>query len=109
MATYFKNEAVKEIGTVPVRIIQNDASTKSIVLGISLANLTEVSCNISILLHDETSVQAYYMKDVPIPPNTSLKVISGGEKLILEPYNELYIVSDETESIDAIVSYVDVL
>ena len=58
---------------------------------------------------DDTSVEGYFMKDVMIPPNSSLKALSAGEKLILAPSNQLYLIASDNESYDAVISYVDIV
>ena len=109
MATSFKNKVIKEIGPVPILALETDSGTRSTVIGLSLANLTENVVYASILVNDDTSVQGYYLKEVPIPPRSSLRALSAGEKLILAPNNELYLVADEDEALDAVISYVDIV
>jgi hypothetical protein len=109
MATQFKNKVVKEVGTVPILAIETDAATRSTIVGLSLANLTESVVSASVLVHDDTSVEGYFMKDVMVPPNTSLRALAAGEKLILAPSNQLYLVSNQSESLDAVISYVDIV
>jgi len=109
MATQFKNKVIKEIGPIPILALETDASTKSTVIGINLANLTDFIVYASITLKDDTSVEGYFMKDVMVPPNSSLKALASGEKLILASDNELYFVADQDEALDVIVSYVDIV
>jgi hypothetical protein len=109
MATEFLNRVVKEIGTVPVLAMETNSGTRSTIIGLSLANITEFPVFASVLVHDNTSVEAYYMKDVMVPPNTSLRALLGGEKLILAPSNQLYVVADEDESLDVVISYVNII
>ena len=109
MATQFKNKVIKDVGIVPILGIETDAGTRSTVVGLSLSNLTEGIVYANVLVHDDTSVEGYYMKDIPIPPNSSLRALSAGEKLILAPNNQLYLQSDEDNSIDAVISYVDIV
>lgn len=109
MATQFKNKVVKEVGTVPILGLETNAGTQSTVVGLSLANLTEGVIYSSILLHDDTSIEGYFLKDVPIPPNSSLRALDAGEKLILSPNNQLFFVCDQDEGLDVIISYVDIV
>jgi hypothetical protein len=44
-----------------------------------------------------------------LPPNSSLRLIAGGEKLILGNDNQLKVKSNLANSVDAIVSYVEIL
>lgn len=109
MATQFKNKVIKEVGIAPILAIETDSNTRSTIIGLSLANLTENIVYASVLVHDDTSVEGYYMKDIMIPPNTSLRALNAGEKLILAPENQLYLVADEDASLDAVISYVDIV
>jgi hypothetical protein len=109
MATTFKNKVIKEVGPEPILAIETDAGTRSTIIGLSLANLQEVPVFASILVHDDTSVEGYLLKDVIIPPKSSLKALSAGEKLILAPTNQLYLVANEEEAYDAVISYVDIV
>jgi hypothetical protein len=109
MATQFKNKVIKEVGPVPILALETDAATKSTIIGVNLANLTDFIVYASILLHDDTSVEGYFMKDVMVPPNSNLKALAAGEKLILAPSNELYFVADQVEALDVIISYVDIV
>lgn len=109
MATTFRNKVIKEVGPVPILALETNASTRSTIVGLSLANLTETTVAVSVLVHDDTSVEGYYLKDVMVPPKTSLRALSAGEKLILAPENQLYLVADEDEAVDAVISYVDIV
>ena len=80
MATFFRNKAVKEIGKVKVPIYSAGPSTTATVVGLSLANLTESVVSTSVLIADDTSIEAFYLKDVLLPPNSTMKVLNGGEK-----------------------------
>ena len=107
MAATLKNKVVKEVGTVPILAMETDASTRSTILGISLANLVDGLVHASILIHDDTSVEGYFIKDVAVPPNSSLRALYGGEKLILAPNNQLYVVSDQDEGLDVVITFAD--
>lgn len=109
MATTFRNKVIKEVGTVPILVLETDPNTRSTIVGLSLANLTDLVVFASVLVHDDTSVEGYYLKDVIVPPNTSLRALSAGEKLILAPNNQLFLVADNDEAVDAVISYVDIV
>ena len=52
---------------------------------------------------------SHHIKDVIIPPNQSLRVINGGERLVLGTSNTLSIVTNTAASVDAIVSLVEIV
>jgi hypothetical protein len=109
MATFFKNKVVKEIGTVQVPIYEAPPSARATVIGLSLANLTASVVSASVLISDDTSVTGYYLKDVLIPPNSTMKVLNGGEKIILASTNVLTVVSDIDASLDCVMSFVEIV
>jgi len=109
MATFFKNKVVKEIGTVQVPIYEAPPSARATVIGMSLANLTASVVSASVLISDDTSVTGYYLKDVLIPPNSTMKVLNGGEKIILASTNVLSVISDIDASLDCVLSFVEIV
>ena len=83
MATTFKNVVVANVGTERTEIIATNDNARVTVVGFSLANTTNGTVLVDVELQDEDSVRGYYAKEIVIPPNTSLRVLNGGEKLIL--------------------------
>ncbi len=109
MPTVFKQAIANSIGTVPVDVLDIQAGVRATVIGCNLANITDydtVVVNVYVIGSD-TSL-AYYVKQIPIPPNTSLKVITNGEKLILPELTGLRVECDVDDSVDATVSYVEI-
>lgn len=109
MPTVFKHAVNTGIGTEPVDVIQIPAGVRATVIGCNLANITEYdTITVDVYVVDENSTQAYYVKGLPIPPNTSVKVITNGEKLILPETSGIRIKSNIEESIDSTISYVEI-
>ena len=109
MPTVFKHAITTEIGTQPTDVVNIPGGVRATVIGCNLANITEydtVSVDVYVIGADTTL--STYVKRIPIPPNTSLKVITNGEKLILPELTGLRIVSDVDNSIDATISYVEI-
>lgn len=109
MATTFKNKVVTNVGTARQEVLQSAANSRITIVGFSLANLTEGVVLVNVELQDDTSTTGYYAKDLIVPPNTSLRVLNGGEKLILAPSNVLYVTSNVDESIDVVISTVEIV
>ena len=109
MASFFRNAIIKNIGIVPVECMATAANSRMTVIGMSVANLTEGIVLVDIMLKDSTSVTGYYGKNLVLPPNSSLRVVNGGEKLILSTSNILYMSTNVPDSVDAIISYVEIL
>ena len=64
---------------------------------------------VTVSYSDSSPISAYYVKDVIVPPNQSLRIINGGERLVLGSSNTLSIVSNTDSSLDAIVSLVEIV
>jgi len=109
MATYFRNTVNKEIGINPVTVLDNSNNSKMTVVGISLANVSESNLFVDVTVTNDLDVEVHYVKQVMLPPNSSMRLIAGGEKLILGNDNQIKVKSNLADSIDAIVSYVEII
>lgn len=111
MATAFKNTITKNLGTTPVSVLTTNSTTRGTIIGLSLANLTKDAVTVSVTLTDNGVIPAitgYYLKDVIIPPNQTLRAVNGGEKLLVAINNDLQVVSNTSASVDVITSYVEI-
>ncbi len=109
MPTLFRHAVNTGIGTTPVDVLQIDAGVRATVIGLNLANITDYDVvNVDVFVVDENSTQAHYVRGLVIPPNTSAKLITQGEKLILPETAGIRIVSDTEDSIDSTISYVEI-
>ena len=109
MATYFRTKVSKDIGTTPVNVLVPGAASRFTIIGCNLANTTDFDVSVSISVTDASAVTGKYINLMQIPPYTSLKVITNGEKLILMENTTLTITSDTAASIDAIISYAEII
>ena len=109
MPTVFKHSLQTEIGTSPVDVVQIPPGVRATVIGCNLANVTDYdTAVVDLLVVGEDTTVAHYVRGLTIPPNTSVKVITQGEKLILPANTALRVVSDTSDSIDATISYVEI-
>jgi hypothetical protein len=60
-------------------------------------------------MQDDTSVTGYYLKQTLLPANTSLRVVATGEKLIIAPSNKLQVRSSIDDSVDVVLSFVEIV
>lgn len=109
MATLFKNAVIKNVGTEPIQMYEVGASGRTTVIGLSLTNLTESVVYVDVLVKDDTSVEAFYLKHTAVPPNSSLRAVQQGEKLILDSNNAISVKADIDDALDAVLSYVEVV
>lgn len=107
MATNFKNSLSASLGTTPTTILTTGSNVKTTVIGLSLTNLTDGIILSSIQI-DNGTTSVYFIKDVIVPPNQSLRVINGGEKLVLDSSTDVIISSNTDASLDLVMSYVEI-
>lgn len=109
MPTIFKHSLVTQVGTNPTDVVEIGGGVRATVIGCNLANVTEydtVIADVQVVGSDTTV--SYYVKGLAIPPNTSVKVITQGEKLILPENTALRVTVNTADSIDATISYVEI-
>jgi hypothetical protein len=114
MTSVFKNVLSANIGTTPTVVITSNASATTTIIGMSLTNTTTEQVLVDIVLTDPNgggigvSTTAYYIKNVAVPANQSLRVINGGEKLILASSTDVQMRSSVDNSIDVVMSWVEI-
>ena len=108
MATTFRTKIVKDVGTQKIEAFETQPGTDATIIGMNLANTSTFDVQANVLIRDDTSVEAFYVKDVMIPPQTAFKAMIGGEKIILTTGYSILVQSDIDDSVDVIISYVDI-
>lgn len=109
MPTVFKNKLYSGLGTTEQTVLTSNGSAKTTVVGLSLTNLTEFVVLASVKITDPAEgVTAYFVKEVPVPPNQSLRVINGGERLVLDTSTDLIMNANIDGSLDLVLSYVEI-
>jgi UTP:GlnB (protein PII) uridylyltransferase len=106
MATFFRNSTVPGVGQTQSLILETDASQLATVIGLSLTNKTANLVTASIVVRNNLSVDTYFVKDIVIAPDSTLRAVTQGEKLILENSNQLSVLSSQDNSIDVVASFV---
>jgi hypothetical protein len=82
------------------------ANSYDTVVGISVANVTASAVNADVYINDGSN-DIYLVKSAPIPSGSSLQVLDGGAKFVMQSGDALKIISDTASSLDVWVSVVD--
>lgn len=106
MAQNFRRYTSNDIGTSAATLFTADSYDT--VVGISVCNITASSVNASVYINDGAN-DIYLVKDVPIPAGSSLQVLDGGAKFVVQSGDALKVISDTATSLDAWVSTVDAI
>lgn len=87
-------------------VVSFDKVAKTITLNNSA---TADATDVTISFTGTDPVTTYYVKDAIVPPNQSLRVINGGERLVIGSSNSLVLQTNVDGSCDAIVSLVEII
>jgi hypothetical protein len=104
MAQNFRRYINRNTGTSAVTIFTSDSYDT--IVGINVANTTGSSVNASVYITN-SSLDYYLIKTAPIPSGSSLQVLDGGAKFVVQSGDALKIISDTASSLDTVVSTVD--
>jgi hypothetical protein len=109
MPTLFRHAVTTSVGVTPVDVLQIPEGVRATVIGCNIANVTDYDTVVAnMYVVDENSTQATYVRGIIIAPNTTVKVITQGEKLILPATSGIRIEADTEDSIDVVISYVEI-
>ena len=106
MAQDFRRFTNNNVGTGAATVFT--ANSFDAIIGISLSNVSASEILVSAYVNDGSN-DIYLIKDAPIPAGSSLQVIDGGAKVVVQNEDVLYVVSNTASSLDSIVSVVDAI
>jgi len=104
MAQNFRRYTLNSVGTGATSIAAADSYDT--IIGIRLANTTSNMILVDAYINDGTN-NIYIVREAPIPAGSSLELIDGASKIIVESGDQLFIQSDTASSVDAWISTVD--
>ena len=106
MAQNFRRYTSNDVGTSAATLFTADSYDT--VVGISVANVTASAVVASVYINDGSN-DIYLVKDAPIPAGSSLQVLDGGAKFVVQASDVLKVISDTASSLDCWVSCVDAI
>lgn len=106
MANNFKLKTKSSVGVTTVGIYTVPVSTSTTILGITLANVSGTGINVTVGIARTLADDVSLIKNVPIPQGSSLELMEGN-KVILEPQDEVNVKSDVVSSLDVSLSILE--
>ena len=106
MAQNFRRYTSNDVGTSAATLFTADSYDT--VVGISVSNVTASAVVASVYINDGSN-DIYLVKNAPIPAGSSLQVLDGGAKFVVQASDALKVVSDTASSLDVWVSAVDAI
>lgn len=106
MAQDFERNIARNVGTSEVAL--RTANSDDALIGINIANVTTTQILMDVFINDGSN-DYYIIKDAPIPVGSTLQVLDGGAKVVMQASDVLKVQSDTASSADVWVSVVDTI
>ena len=106
MAQDFERNIARNVGTGAVTL--RTANSDDALIGINIANVTTTQILMDVFINDGSN-DYYIIKDAPIPVGSTLQVLDGGAKVVMQASDVLKVQSDTAASADVWVSVVDTI
>jgi len=106
MANNFKLKTKSSVGVTTVGIYTVPGATTTTILGITLANVSGSGINVSVGIARTLADNVSIIRNVPIPQGSSLEFMAGN-KVVLEPQDEVNVKSDVSSSLDVSLSILE--
>tara|TARA_R110002020_G_scaffold140797_1_gene312470 strand:+ start:729 stop:1055 length:327 start_codon:yes stop_codon:yes gene_type:complete len=106
MAQNFRRYTSNAVGTGAAAVYT--ANSYDAIVGISLSNILATSIEVSVYINDGSN-NIYLVKDAPIPTGSSLQVLDGGAKFVVQSGDVLSVITNTASSCDVWVSAVDAI
>ena len=84
------------------------SSTQTTVIGLSVANIVTSQITVDVKLDKGTGDDVFLIKDAPVPVGSSLVVVGGDQKLVLEATDAVKIQSNTANSADTAMSILEI-
>ena len=107
MANTFKLKTKKNVGITTADVYTVPAATTTVVIGITLANISGTGCLVGIGLERASSDDIKLLKNAPIPHGSSLEFMQGN-KIVLETTDKITVESDANNSIDVALTIMEI-
>jgi hypothetical protein len=112
MANTFKLKTKAGIDASLVKVYTVPSSTTTEVIGLTIANIKGASITadakiVSDTSDTETNADVYIAKDIPLPAGSSVEVMAGN-KIVLQATDEVWVTGSATDSVDAVLSIMEI-
>ena len=106
MAQDFERASASAVGTGETALVTSNSDDA--IIGIRVTNILAAAVTCDCYIDKTGSGTDYHIcKGLAIPPNSSVELIQGGAKIVIQATDVLNIKSDTGSALDVWVSYVD--
>lgn len=109
MANTFKNKLSTGVGASTVTVYTCPSSTTAVVIGVTLCNLKTNGVETTLQLTDSSaSATSHLLKSAPVPSGSSIVVVGGEQKIVLEAGDSIKCLASEASAIDVTMSVLEI-
>lgn len=109
MANTFKRKLSRAIGTTATQVgaYAVGVGTTSVVIGLTVTNTSGSSISANVFLND-TVANTSILTNAPISSGSSLVVVGGDQKVVLESGDSIWVQSSSASSVDVVMSIMEI-
>jgi len=110
MANNFKTFTAQSIDTSSTKatLYTCPSSTETTIIGLNIANILTVSITVTVELLDGGSTITHIVKDAIVPVGSSLVVVGGDQKIVMNSTDVLKVYGSEANCCDAVLSVLEI-
>jgi hypothetical protein len=107
MANLFKSFPAKNVGTYAATVYTCPASTQTTIIGLSMAN-TSASPITTDAYITRSGINYYLIENATVPVGSSLVVVGGDQKVVMQPADVLSVLNSVASSGDCFCSLLEI-
>ena len=108
MANSFKLVTDTGVGTSAATIHTGAGSTETTIIGMSVANIHTAQITIDVQLENNDGDNIYLIKAAPVPVGSSIIIVGGDQKVVMNASDVLKVTSSVASSADVALSILEI-
>jgi hypothetical protein len=109
MANTFLRKLSRNIGNTAVQVgtYTVPSATTTVVIGMTVTNITGSAISANVYLNDGVA-NTNILVNAPISAGSSLVIVGGDQKLVLQTGDSLYVQGSAASSVDSVMSIMEI-
>jgi hypothetical protein len=108
MANSFKLVTDTGVSTGAATIYTCPSSTETTIIGLTVANIVSSQIEVDVQVENSDGDNIYLIKAAPVPVGSSLVVVGGEQKVVLNASDVLKVTSNTASSADVALSILEI-
>ena len=108
MANAFKLVTDTGVGASAATIHTGASATETTIIGLTVANIVTSQIEVDVQIENNDGDNVYLIKAAPVPVGSSLVVVGGEQKVVLNASDVLKVTSNTASSADVALSILEI-